>query len=34
VQRIDDYRLPSPESPLLPLIAKAFRDRIEADCAA
>ena len=34
VQRIDDHRLPSPESPLLPLIAKAFRDRIEADCAA
>ena len=34
VLRIDDYRLPSTESPLLPLIAKAFRDKIEADCAA
>ena len=34
VRRIDDYRLPLPDSPLLPLIATAFRDRIEADCAA
>ncbi|MGD8348618.1 MAG: aminotransferase class IV [Gammaproteobacteria bacterium] len=34
VRRIDDYCLPSPESPLLPAIAKAFEERIEADCAA
>jgi branched-chain amino acid aminotransferase len=34
VRRIDDYLLPSPAAPLLPLLAKAFRDRIEADCVA